>query len=166
MVNKIKILFMRILKSIIKNNKGITLTETIIYISIVSVVTIILINIMVQFIQLKNNSSSISICSTEVSNVFDKLIYDVRNCGSFSIVNETTLDIVNGGITSRYTLQNGQIAFNNGTNSYFLTTNQVIIQNLKFIDWTSVNSDNLLHIELQIKRGKINENFQTTIHKR
>ncbi len=155
----------RILKKFI-DSRGFSLNEITIYIGIIAVISVMIITIIVQLVQLKNRSTSIAIISTEASNFIEKLINDVRDCDEFILVNDTTLQVNKDSITKEYYLQDDKIYYTESGNTYPLTTNQINIAQLKFTDWTSVNSDNLLHIEVEIERGGINETFQTSVHKR
>jgi len=154
------------IKKLFKNKKGVTLTETIIYISLISIVTVALISITIQIVQFKTRANSMSIISSEVSNVFDKVIYEVRNADSFEVVDSSTLKITKDSVIGEYRLENSRIVYNREGGDNFVTSNQVEVNDVQFLDWTSVNSDNLLHIIITFKRGSINETFQTTVHKR
>jgi type II secretory pathway pseudopilin PulG len=151
---------------VFKKQKGITLTETIIYIAIIATVVVGIVSISMQLIQLKTRADSLSIISGEVTKFFEKIIYDFRSCDDFEVVDETTLDITTDGVTIRYYLQDSRIYVNEDGSNYGLTSNLARISNLEFVDWTSVNSDNLIHIEIEFERGGINEQFQTSIHQR
>jgi len=150
----------------IKLSEGITLTESVIYISIISVVTVVLISIIVQIVQIKTRANSMSIISSEVSNFFDRLIYDVRNADSFTVVDSQTLQVESDSIISTFSLQDSKIILNKESTDYIIVTDQVSVDSIEFADWTSVNSDNLLHIHITLSRGGLDETFQTTVHKR
>jgi hypothetical protein len=154
------------IKKIQINQKGLSLVETIIYILIVSLVVGTILSILVQLVQLKTQADSMSIISQEVTNVFDKMINDIHNCDSFSVVNNSTLRVVKDGSTIEYSLSNAKVHVLEGGGDYYLTSNLVSVSQLSFVDWTSVNSDNLIHIELTLTRGKLSENFRTSVQKR
>jgi len=157
---------LKILTKIFRGRKGFTFTEVIIYIGIISIISVMVVSLIVQLVQLKHRASSMSIISSEASNLFEKIINDVRNCDDFILVDDSTLQVVKDTTTIEFRLQDTNIFVTEAENSYQLTTNQVKITQLNFIDWTSVNSDDLLHIDVEIERGGINEKFQTSIHKR
>lgn len=154
------------LRRSLKLQKGITLTETVIYMGIISILGVSIISIALQLIKLKTTADSIGIISSEVTNLFEKLSTDVRNCDSFTVVDGSTLEVVKDGDTSQYFLQDEKVVFNDGTEDFLVTTNLVQVTELTFTDWTSINSDNLLHIEIYLHRGERGEHFQTSIHKR
>lgn len=150
----------------IRGQIGFTFTEIIIYIGVISIISVMVVSLIVQLVQLKHRASSMSIISSEASNLFEKIINDMRNCDDFILVDDSTLQVVQDTTTIEFRLQDTNVFVTEGENSYQLTTNQVKITQLHFIDWTSVNSDDLLHIEVEIERGGINEKFQTSVHKR
>lgn len=156
----------KILTKIFKGQKGFTFTEVIIYIGIISIISVMAVSLVLQLVQLKHRAGSMSIISSEASNLFEKIINNVRNCDDFILVDDSTLQVVKDTATIEFELQGTNILVSEGENSYQLTTNQVKVTQLRFIDWTSVNSDDLLHIEVEIERGGINEKFQTSVHKR
>jgi len=155
----------KILRTIVKQ-QGVTLIEIVIYIGVLSVVAVGIISIISQLITLKHNSDSYGIITSEVSNVFEKFLYDTREADNFTVVDNHTLRITKDALTTEYRLESDAIVFIDGGNSYAMTTNMVIVEDVTFSDWTSINSDNLLHIELILKRGSISETFQTSIHVR
>lgn len=150
----------------IKGQGGFTLSELTVYVAIFAVIVVILVATIVQLAQLKNRANSISIIATESSNFFEELIFDIRHCDSFVVVDEETLQVIDGESTKEYSLSSEIIYMTNATDTYEITTNQVRVENLKFADWTSVNSSNLVHVEISLRRGAISENFQTSIHQR
>jgi type II secretory pathway pseudopilin PulG len=150
----------------ITKEKGITLTETLIYIAILSTVVVGIITISIQLIKLKTKADALSIISQEATKFLDHVIDDVRTCDDFDVVDSTTLDVTTDGVTTRYLLQDSQINLTEGAETYPLTSNLVYISQLEFTDWTSVNSDYLLHIEVEFQRGEMYEPFQTSVHKR
>jgi hypothetical protein len=131
-----------------------------------SVVAVGIISIAVELVKLKTNANSLSMISTEASKFLDKLFYDIRECDNFEVIDETTLDITKGGATQRFYLENSKVYVNDGESITQITSNLTNISQLTFEDWTSVNSDNLVHIEVEFERGNIHEQFQTSIHKR
>lgn len=157
---------MKKIRRLLKSSKGITLTESIIYIAVISIVTVVLISIIIQIVQVKTRANSMSMISSEVSNFFDRVLYDIRNADSFTVADTQTLEIEKEGIVSTYSLQTGDIILNKEGVDYIIITNQVSVDFLEFADWTSVNSDNLLHIHITLSRGGLDESFQTTVHKR
>jgi hypothetical protein len=150
----------------LNNQKGVTLTEIVIYIGILSVVSVGIISIITQLITMKHTSDSYGIITSEINNVFEKMIIDVRNADSFTVVDAHTMRIVNDGVTDEYHLSGSSIVFVDASGSYPLTTNQVQVESVTFSDWTSTNSDSLLHVDINLKRGTISEAFQTSIHVR
>lgn len=150
----------------LKNQLGVTLTEIVIYIGILSVVSVGIISIITQLITMKHTSDSYGIITSEVNNVFEKMIYDVKNADSFTVADSHTLQVTHESATDEYRLSGGSIVFVDASGSYPLTTNQIQVEDVIFSDWTSTNSDSLLHVELILKRGSISENFQTSVHVR
>lgn len=157
---------MKKFKQIITQNKGVTLVEVVIYIGIVSVISAGLISIILQLVQLKTRADSIGFISSEVTNFFEKLTLDVRNCDSFVVMDSTTLQVTKDGSPSQYFLQNSKIFYNDGVNEYQLTSNLIQVTSLNFVDWTSTSSSNLLHVEIDLERGGINDQFQISVQKR
>lgn len=154
------------MKSFFRNQKGVTYTEIIIYIGIIAVIVVGIVSIIVQLVELKLRSDSIALMVSETSNIFDKMLIDVRDCDSFSVLDSTTLQLSKDGATSLYYSQNSNVYFNDGENDFQLTSNLVNVADFSIVDWTSINSDNLIHIGLTLERGGISEDFQTSVHKR
>lgn len=151
---------------LLKKESGLTYTETIIYVGIVAIVVVTIVSILVQLVNMKTRADTFSAISSETTNFFEKIITDVRNSDSFTVENSTTLTLTKEATTYQYFLQDNQIYFNDGIDSYALTSTLINVDNLTFSDWTSPNSANLLHVQLELERGGINEEFQTSIHKR
>lgn len=154
------------MKDFLKNQKGVTLTEVIIYIGIVSIIVVGVISIIVQLVQLKLRADSIGTIVSETSDFLDRLNLDIRNCDNFSVEDEINLEVTKAGVTTRYYLQDARIYFNDGENIFPITSNLVQVSSLEFVDWTTPNSENLLHIKFELVRGGTSERFQTSIHKR
>lgn len=149
-----------------KNQEGTTLIEVVIYIGVIAIIFLSIISLIVQLVQLKMRADSLSAISSEASNFFEKVVLDMRNCDSFLVVDSSTLQVTKSGVTSTYHLSNSKVYINDGVDDSQLTSNLVEITNLTFVDWTSTNSDNLVHAEVSLSRGGISETFQTSIHKR
>lgn len=148
----------------IRDQKGVTLIEVVIYISVLSVVSVGIISIISQLITMKHTSDSYGIIVSEVNNVFEKIIYDIKESDMVSVVDNHTIQVTHNGETNEFRLENNSIVFVDDTGSYQLTTNLVQVEDVTFEDWTSTNSDDLIHIDLILKRGSISETFQTGIH--
>lgn len=153
------------MRKLIKNNKGMTLVEISIYIAIFAIVGILMIGILAQLIQMKAQAEAESIISDEASNFFEKLLYDIRNCDSFTVVDANNLTVVTDAVTSGYALSNGQIEITSGTTEK-VTSRYIAVTDLTFADWTTPNSESLLHVEINLQKGNYNEKFQTSIKKR
>ena len=155
-------------RKLFKQQKGITLTEVVVYIGIISIVVVSIVSIVVQLIQLKASADSMGVMNNEITNLFEKLITDVRNCDSFAVdpIDSSILRVTTDGSTNTYSLQNSKVILNDGLDNFQITSNLVLIDSLTFSDWTSTSSDNLLHLEVEISRGGVSEDFQTSIHKR
>lgn len=149
-----------------KKEKGATLIETVVYIGLVSIVFTGMIWIAFQFVSIKQRASAISIISSETNSLFERIIRDVRDGSSFTVLDDTTLQVVKDGVTYEYTLQDWQVYVNDGENNHQVTTSQTKVTSLTFTDWTSVTSDSFLHITISIQRGDLSETFQTSVHKR
>lgn len=156
----------KILKNFSKIQKGFSLAEVVVYVGIVSMVTVSMLGIIWQLVQMRTYSNSKAIVSTEARNVIQELIGQVRECDSFEVEDSTTLNVTKGADVYTYYLDSSTIFLDNGSDTVNLTTNQVSVESLSFTDWTSINSDNLLHVEFSLLRGEVNEDFQTSIHKR
>lgn len=150
----------------LQNQKGITLTETVLYIGIISIIIVSVLSIATQLINMKVQADSMTIMTSEVTNVFEKVVSDVRGCDSFMVDENGHLIIERGIETHEYYLSDNTVYFNDGTELHELTSNQVPFTQLTFTDWTSVNSASLLHIEMEVERGAIVETFQTSVHNR
>lgn len=156
----------KIIQTLKKDQNGTSLVELTIYVAIFAIISTIIISMVVQLVHMKNHATSISIISNEVTAIFEKIIHDVRNCDSFTVVDSSRLEVVNGAVTTEFRLEDNIIIVTEDGESYYLTTNQVRALRLNFIDWTSVNSDYLLHVDVEVERGGLIESFQTSVHQR
>jgi hypothetical protein len=154
------------MKKLIRCQKGITMTEVVIYIGVVALIGVGIVSMVLQLIQLKIRADSIGVIVSENTNLFEKMILDVRNCDSFNVADSSSLQVVKDGVTSQYVLDGSRVYFNDGENQYPLTSSLVEVTSLSFADWTSTSSDNFLHVEVEFRRGDLSENYQTSIHKR
>lgn len=154
------------MRQMINNQKGVTYTEIIIYIGIVALVSSGIIALIAQLVTLKTNADSYSMITKEVSNVFEKVLYEVRNCDTFSVAEEGELTITCSGEDHVYALEDGKVTITIDGISSQLTSNLVEVISLEFVDWTSVNSADILHIEMDVSRGAIQESFQTSTNNR
>lgn len=150
----------------IKQQSGATLIEMVIYISVISVILTGIVSITLQLIQLKTRADTYGILSSEATNIFEHIARDVKDCDSFSVTDSTKVEIVKDGVTKEYRFEDSRVIIYEGLSSTPITSNLATVTDLIFIDWTSTNSDNLIHIEIELSRGGINERFQTSMHKR
>ncbi|MBU0975887.1 MAG: type II secretion system protein [Patescibacteria group bacterium] len=157
---------MKSFRTILKKEKGFTLTETIVYVAILGIVMSGIIMIVVQLIKMKTTADSLSIIGNEATNLFEKMGYDIKNADSFNVVDTSTIQIIRDGTTYQYSLEGTEIMLGDGFDTFPVTTNMIKVTGLNIIDWTTVNSDNLVHIEVQFSRGNLVENFETNLHKR
>ena len=149
-----------------KAQSGVTLIETVIYIGIVSIVVVGIISVVIQLVTLKSRADAYSLISAEASNVFEKMINDVRDGDSFRLIDQHTLEVTNDAEIKEIYFQDNRVwVFEDGV-EYELTSNLVKVNNLTFADWTSTNSDALIHVILEVQKGDVNETFQTGIHQR
>ncbi|MBN2015363.1 hypothetical protein JW766_00850 [Candidatus Dojkabacteria bacterium] len=156
----------KLFKRILGSCKGITLTETIVYIGLLSIIAVGVISIAMQLVQLRTNASSLSLISSETTKLLDRIVFEVRDCDDFTVIDDTTLEITKDGSITEYYLQDGKIYADEDGDVYQVSSNLVNISQVKYSDWTSINSDNLVHIEVEISRGNLHEQFQVSAHKR
>jgi len=154
------------LTKLMHNQKGVTYTEIIIYIGIVALVSSGIIAIIAQLVTLKTNADSYSMITKEAANTFEKIMYDMRNCDTFIVSEEGVLTVTCEGEDHIYYLEDNKVKMDIEGVTSQLTSNLVSVSSLEFVDWTSVNSADILHIEIELTRGAIHESFQTSVHKR
>ncbi len=150
----------------VHSESGITLVEVIIYVAVFTITIVGLLSILSQIIKLKSSANSYSVISSEASLVLEQIIQDMRKCDSFRVNDLSTLQINIGSSEKEYTLNESSVILIENLEEYRLTTDQVKVKSLEFYDWTSINSDNIIHIKITLEKGGISENFQTSVHKR
>lgn len=154
------------LRKIINKESGLSLIESTIYIAIVGIVGIGLMVLVVNLVKLKASANSMSIISSETPKVLDKILTDIHGCDSFSVDSPTSLSIVKGAETDVFYLEDGSLFVNENGIISQLSSDLVEIENIEFIDWTSVNSDNLLFVSMQIRNGEISEYYELNVNTR
>lgn len=154
------------IKKILKKQKGFTLIEMVIYVGVASIVIVGIVSIVIEIVQVKAKADAYSFMSNEVANIFETMLYDVRHGDTFTVIDSSTLEIEKDGNTKQFYLQDGRVwAFEEGV-AYELSSNLLTVTELQFTNWTSINSDNLLHVSLTAQKGEVDETFQTSIHQR
>ena len=154
------------MKKFITNQNGISLTEIVVYVGVFSMLVVGLVAFIVQFINVRSDSSNYSTISNEASNILEQIIYDVRHSDGFNVLDEQTLEVQKEGNTVNYYLEDSIIKINDGDEVNNLSSTKVKIKELLFQNLTSVNSRDLLKINFTIEKGDISEEYQTATHKR
>lgn len=154
------------MKKQILNEKGMSLTEIIVYVGVFSLLVVGFVAFMVQLINVRSDSSNYNTISNEASNILEQIIYEVRHSDSFNVVSTQRLEVDNGGNIMTYYLEDSIIKVSDGVDINNLSSDKVKITNLEFKDLTSINSSDLLKISFTIEKGEISEDYQTAVHKR
>ncbi len=147
-------------------DKGFTLIEVVLYIAIISILISGVIFLAVQLIMLKSNADSMNLISSESNKLIESILYDVRNCDSINVIDSSTLELTTGSDTRKYYISEGQIYIDENESSYDFSSNLVNYIDFTVVDWTSVQSSNIVHIDFEIERGTLSEKFQISAHKR
>ncbi|MDD3647139.1 MAG: prepilin-type N-terminal cleavage/methylation domain-containing protein [Candidatus Dojkabacteria bacterium] len=149
-----------------KRESGFTLSETVVYIAVLGIVMSGIVMIVVQMIKMKTTSDTMRIMNNEITNLYEKIGYDIKNAESFEVTESTSLSITKDGSEYRYYLDGTKVLLDDGDDIHTITSNMVVVAGLEIADWTTVNSDSLIHIRIQLSRGNFSEIYETNFHKR
>lgn len=153
------------MERLFKDN-GFTLVEIVIYLAVISVMSVSIIGIALQVVRIKASTNAYTLMSSESSKVFEELLYSVRNCESFAVVDSSTLEVTDNSAVTKYYIDSSRLYHESNSIITPITTDEVEISDVAFVDWTSVNSSDVLSISFSIHTGEYNESYQTTVTKR
>lgn len=96
-----------------KISRGFTLVELLVYMALMSIFLLVLLDIFTTTLNFKLSSESSSAISQDASYVLAKLSYDINNAESITTpapgVTGSTLQLVTGGVSSTFSLSNGNL---------------------------------------------------------
>jgi len=138
-----------------KNNKGYTLIELLIYVSIFSVVSFGIVSYLASTINAKISIDTQNDFIKQSRIAFDTIFKEIRESYDYEIVDEGTKIILyknsDSTITNEIFLSEDKIFISrNGLEANALTQSTAKVKDLIFEDYTSTRSDDLIHIQLQL----------------
>lgn len=91
----------------IRNIKGVSIVELIIYIGLLSIFMLVLVDVFVTILNAKLESESTSVLNQDIRYIYSKIAHDVANADSMSLpanLGDTgnTLRVIRGGVTHTY----------------------------------------------------------------
>lgn len=155
----------------IKNNRGITLIETMVYISLFSILILVLVDIFSLVINEQNYVYSNSQVTQDYNYIFAKLKSDINNSNQIVFplsVNtlETELIIINDNNTYTYKLQENSLFLYINDVPYKLNNDSTMIKDLTF---RRISYQDNPGIKIEFKIGSVTDrlenykNFSTTL---
>lgn len=93
----------------IKNQRGTTIIELLIYLALLAIFLTILLDVFVTTLDFKLSSESTSTLNQDTRYIFGRIGYDVYNADSFTVPSSSELDVVRGGVVTKYTLSSGDL---------------------------------------------------------
>lgn len=139
----------------IKNSKGYTLIELLIYVSIFSIVSFGIVSYLASTINAKIAIDTQNDFIKQSRIAFDTIFKEIRESYDYEIVDEGTKIILyknsDSTITNEIFLSDDKIFISrNGLEANALTQSTAKVKDLIFEDYTSTRSDDLIHIKLQL----------------
>lgn len=149
-----------------KNNKGFTLIEILVYISLVSIFLTGAVFFNLDILHSREKTQSQQNVSENARFALERISFEIRNADDIISISPTTITLANtlSGNTT-ISLQNEAVHLISGTTDDDLTNNQVKITNLEFLNLSNGNSKNIQTL-LTIKNKEIEENYQTSVELR
>lgn len=159
------------MKNIIKNTKGLTIVEMVVYIGLFCIIILILVQIFFMFINQKNISSSKSFVHQDFNYLLLKFKHDINNSEQLLYPNNagqqtSNLQILKNQDTFEYFLQNGNLILSNSQGEFILNNNNNIISDLYFTKQSNQSNPSvLIQFKISSRSNQNNEyiNFSTSI---
>lgn len=145
-----------------KNKKGFTLIELIIYIALVSVFIVGATRFSLNIIYGREKTQRQQNVSGNARTALERITFEIKNADSIVNVSPTSLQLNNanlGNIT--ISLSSGRIAIAYGAVNTFLTSNQVNVTSLDFTDLSTGNSKNI-NVSITIADNEISQIYETS----
>ena len=157
----------------IRNKKGFSLVETLVYFTLLSIILLVLTDLFLSLSESFLESRSKVTIETEGEYAIRRMVYDIRRTDSIvSPINpggvSSTLELDINGINHTYSLNNSTIKLDDGqVNS--LTSNTVSVQQLTFTNISTASAKPTVRINFSLdsttttKAGVESKDFETVV---
>ena len=157
----------------IRNKKGFSLVETLVYFTLLSIILLVLTDLFLSLSESFLESRSKGTIETEGEHAIRRMVYDIRRTDSIvSPLNpggvSSTLELDINGINHTYSLNNSTIKLDDGqVNS--LTSNTVSVQQLTFTNISTASAKPTVRINFSLdsttttKAGVESKDFETVV---
>lgn len=160
-------------KKILKNQNGLTIVEMLIYMSLLSIMLIILTEMFVSILNLKADLNALSYNEQDSKYILSRFNADMNGAQNISVPasngsTTSSMAIVKNGITHTYEVNGDNLQLTNNLGTFNLNSSETIIKNVTFKRIGNNNKDTIqfkFTVESkQIRSGNRTEsvNFQTT----
>lgn len=156
-------------KKLIKNQKGFTLIEVLIYIAVSSVLFITVISFVRNMLMVRNKVTILSKVQQNARYAMTRMVKEIRYAEDLIVIDQNTLRL-SVSDTSRdpviFDLQGGILYMKEGTGDFYaITGNDVKVGSVLFEDRTTPNSANIVKITLTVSHPDVSlsQDSQATI---
>ena len=134
-------------------NKGFTLIEMILYISLSAVILFVISMFLMSLLTARTKNQSIAVVDQEGNKAMSIITQTIRNANSLVSVSSGTLELASGtGVDTIFTLSNGVITMNENGTVTPLTSSLVKISNLNFRNLSSATAKNNVDVSFTVTR--------------
>lgn len=156
-----------------RRNRGFTLVELVVYMGLLTIILAILSQIFGSLTDIQLESESNSTLNQDEAFIVSRLGYDIRRASSISTpasngTGSVTLSLVISGTTYVYSLSNGNLMLNDGTNSWRLNSYNTTVSGLDFDRIGNAGGKSTIRTTLQLDtlvntRGNNSKTIVTTV---
>ena len=157
-----------------KKNKGFTLIELTLYLGLLSIFLVFFSELLSTILNTKVRSEGVSLVQTNGNFILSKLAYDINQADAITSpvdfgVTTNQFELNKNGQLNSYTVDQGRLLINNGTNTAYLSDIDVEINNFYITKTGSIDGLQALSIGFTIsskvidKTGVKESSFFTTV---
>ena len=157
-----------------KNQKGSTFIETILYITIYSIILVIFLQMFTAIIDIQLESEARSSVHQDGRYILERLTYDIRRAESINTPSapgeqSSTLQLVINGVNFTYNINNGYLTLTNDLGTDNLNSVETTVSGVNFTRLGGTVDKNTIKISLNLisktlkRSGPQNETFETAI---
>ena len=134
-----------------KKQKGFSLVETIVYVSIFSIFMISFVTFLNVMTTSRINNQIVLEVNNQGNSAMRIMTQSIRNSTSFSIPNSSTLNLTTPNGSIIFSVSGGVLNMNDGSGNIALTNNKVTVNSLSFVDFTQSTSAENININLTLE---------------
>ena len=157
-----------------QNKKGFTMVELLLYMSLLTILLIVLTTLFVQILDVRLESEADSSTSSEGQFIMSRLAYDIGRANAVlipTVLGDQTnsLQLTISGINYNYVINSNNLTLTDAIGTEKLNTTDTRISNLTFTRLGNTSGKNTIRLQYAITSsvsrisGPQVENFQTTI---